>query len=328
MHLRAWRSLIQCSSSSSRKQLCAADKHCLTGAFSRWHCAAVAHQQGDIERVRQLQVRSLERRIRTVWQSWVQFAVTRQRHRADRFRHLQSDWQCSVTQCNAHPVTISGASTAPQLQLTSSSSSSSGSRGNSQQQQQQQLHIMWRCFSMWHAALARTRRKATAATVAAVHCERYLLSQGLQHWCSLVARKRALLHTATAAVERKQRGAAVRALQHWRTLAAKQAVLKRRATLVRAAVRRSVLHRAYAQWTHVWTAQLRAATATAEHDVHVQACAAAVRTADSAATAALAQRVRDCIGDLQRAQRALQHRKSELAQVSQEAHTLQVHSTI
>eukprot|EP00953_Heterococcus_sp_UTEX-ZZ885_P007151 4351-Heterococcus_DN1.PRE.1 len=319
VHLRAWRGLIQySSSSSSRKQLCAADKHCLTGAFGRWHCAAVAHQQGDIERVRQLQVRSLERRIRTVWQSWVQFAVTRQRHRADRFTHLQSDWQCSVTQCNAHPVTISGASTAPQLQLTSSSSSSS-----SEGEHQQQLHIMWRCFSMWHAALARSRRKATAVTVAAVHCERSLLSQGLQHWCSLVAHKRALLHAATAAVERKQRGAAAAALQHWRSLAAKQGVLERRAELVRAAVRRSTLHRAYAQWTRLWTAQLRATTATAEHEAHVQACAAAVRTADSAATAALAQRVRDCIGDLQRAQKALQHRKSELANVSQEAHTLQ-----
>jgi hypothetical protein len=320
MHLRAWRSLIQCSSSSSRKQLCAADKHCLTGAFSRWHCAAVAHQQGDIERVRQLQVRSLERRIRTVWQSWVQFAVTRQRHRADRFTHLQSDWQCSVTECNAHPVTAGGASTAPQLQLASSS------REN--REQHQQLHIMWRCFSMWHAALARTRRKATAVTVAAVHCERSLLSQGLQHWCSLAAHKRAVLHAATAAVERKQRGAAAAALQDWRSLAAKQAVLERRAELVRAAVRRSTLHRAYAQWTRVWIAQLRTATAAAEHDAHVQACAAAVRTADSAATAALAQRVRDCIGDLQRAQKALQHRKSELANVSQEAHTLQVSSTI
>jgi hypothetical protein len=325
VHLQAWRELIQYSG-SSRKQLCAADKHCLTGAFSRWHCAAVAHQQGDTERVRQLQVRSLERRIRTVWQSWVQFAETRHRYRADRFSHLQSDWQCSVTQCNARPVTAGGASSAPQLQLANSSSSS-GSSGE-KREQQQQLHIMWRCFSVWHAVLARTRRKATAATVAAVHWERFLLSQGLQHWHSLVAHKRAALHAATAAFDRKQRAAAIAAMQHWRTSAAKQAALERRAELIRAAMRRSALYRAYAQWTRAWTAQLLTATGTAEHEAYVQACAAAVRTADSAATAALAQRVRDCIGDLQRAQKALQYRKSELAKVSQEAHTLQVSSTI
>jgi hypothetical protein len=335
-HLQAWRGLTQYSS-SSRKQLCAADKHCLTGAFNRWHCAAVAQQHGDAERARQLQVRSLERRIRAVWHSWVQFAVTRQRHRSDRFTHLQSDWQCAVTQCNAQAVTVGGASPVSHLHAASSScrSDSSDSR------QQQQLYVMWRCFSVWHAALARTRRKATAATVAAVHWERSLLSQGLQHWRGLVAHKQAVLHAAAAAVERKQRGAAVvlaclqqqchsitaAALQHWRTVAAKQAAIERRAELVRAAVRRSTLQRAFAQWTRAWTAQLHAATAAAEHEARVQARAAAVRTADSAATAALAQRVRDCIGDLQRAQKALQYRKSELARVSQEVHTLQVSST-